>query len=70
VHGLQLRQAAQAVSGVRERKAGLAQVLAYHLGKAAVVFNHQQVGAHGRSLVGAVMTPIVRLAGCVVLKRR
>ena len=52
---------------VRDLQARLAQVLAHHLCEAGVVFDHQQLGAHGDSLVaGAFM---VAPAGHAALSR-
>jgi hypothetical protein len=52
---LQTGQAAQAVGGVGKGKARLDQVFTDHPGQAAVVFDHQQAGAHGRSVIRAGM---------------
>jgi hypothetical protein len=54
VRSLQLRQAALAIRAVRDLQARLAQVLAHHLREAGVVFDHQQLGAHGGSVVGGL----------------
>jgi hypothetical protein len=55
--GLQAFQPAEAVSGVRKGKSRLDQVFADHPGQPAIVFDHQQAGTHGRSVIRAGMGP-------------
>jgi hypothetical protein len=55
--GLHAFQSAEAVSGVRKGKSRLDQVFADHPGQAAIVFDHQQAGTHGRSVIRAGMGP-------------